>query len=374
MSRHLHMVCLRNPWPADTGGARDMMERLKALHQSGIRVILHYFIRSNETPQNEALQPYCEQIFVYRRTNPLSRFLKGQPYIIACRADEVLYRRLHADEHPILFDGIHTTAFLPTLHGLGRRMVVRMHNDEAQYYQSLARFERNWIKRIYLIWEANRLRHWMQRLPKDVPMGCVQETEKRSLSEKYGFQFAFILPPPIPNTVDILTGIGGYCLYHGNLSVGENESAAIWLLRRVFAQLKLPLVIAGKDPSPKLEKLVHFYQHACLVANPSTEELKDLIRKAQLHILPSRTRTGIKQKIFDVLQYGRHCIINENMRHASPWTDSCEVVSNAEQMADRIRSLFIMPFTEQMIRERESRLQYWRNELDPVAELIKRLW
>lgn len=368
------MICLRNPWPADTGGARDMLERLKALHEAGVRVFLHYFIRPGESEQHNEIDPFCEQVYVYHRNNPLIGLLKGNPYIIACRTDETLYKRLLADQHPILFDGIHTTAYLSKLHGTNRPMIIRMHNDEVQYYRSLARFERNPLKRAYLIWESNRLRQWMHRLPKDIPMGCVQEEERTFLRNVYGFESAFILPPPIPGSVDILTGTGGYCLYHGNLSIGENESAAIWLLRRVFARLKLPLVIAGKNPSPKLEKLVHFYQHACLVANPGPEEMKDLIRKAQLHVLPSRTRTGIKQKIFDVLQHGRHCIINENMRHASPWTDACELVSTADQMADRIKILFSMPFTEKMILDRSNRLQYWRGKLDPVDELIKRLW
>jgi glycosyltransferase involved in cell wall biosynthesis len=351
-----------------------MLERLKALHKSGIRIYLHYFIRDNEEVSSESLKPYCEEVFTYRRNSPIKGLLKGHPYIIACRAAEDLYQRLCADNHSILFDGIHTTAFLNKLYSPNRKIVVRMHNDEVQYYKSLIRFERNIIKRFYFLWESFRLKHWMHQLPKAIPLGCVQESERSILANDYGFAHAFILPPPIPETVESIPGTGGYCLYHGNLSIGENESAAIWLLKRVFAELKLPLVIAGKNPSSRLEKLVHFYQHACLVANPGTEEMRDLIRKAQLHILPSKTRTGIKQKIFDVLQYGRHCIVNDNMRHASPWTDTCEVASNAKQMATRVRALYQMPFTQDMIEERKIRLYYWRNQLNPVEALIKRLW
>jgi glycosyltransferase involved in cell wall biosynthesis len=373
VSRTIHMICLRNPWPADTGGARDMLERLKSLHQHGVQVYLHVFDRA-ENSLIEALKPFCKEIYVYNRKLSVRRLLRGQPYIVACRADKTLLTRLQQDNLPILFDGIHTTAFLSDLMKGNRKMAVRMHNDEVNYYRSLAKFESNPFKRIYFLWEALQLHRWMKQLPKDLPLGCVQSEERDTLQDHYGFSDVFILPPPIPGSVDIHTGSGGYCLYHGNLSIGENERAVVWLLRRVFAKIKLPLVIAGKSPSRKLEKLIHFYQHACLVANPSQDELKDLIQKAQVHVLPSMTRTGIKQKVFDALQFGRHCLINTNMRHASPWTDACEVANSSSEMADRVKRLFSMPFTADMIEARRKRLSNWRKQLDPVEEVIKRLY
>ncbi len=373
MSRSLHMVCLRSPWPADTGGARDMLERLKALKQAGIRVHLHYFIRKDEAPA-DALIPLCDRISVYRRNDPWDGIRKGLPYIVACRSDERLFKQLTGDWDPILFDGIHTTAHLPKLHEMGRKMVIRMHNEEVRYYRSLIRFERNLIKKAYLYWESVRIKRWMKQLPKDVPLGCIQSDELEILKHQYGFTHSFLLPPPIPDQVDIAVGTGGYCLYHGNLSIGENERAAIWLLRRVFAQIKLPLVITGRSPSRKLEQLVHFYQHTCLVADPSESELRDLIRKAQINVLPSMTDTGIKLKIFDALQYGRHCVINTKMQVGSPWTDSCTVSADASEMAADIQRLYPIPFTGKMIQERSDRLIGWRNQLDPVEALIKRLW
>ena len=372
MTQSIHMVCLCSPWPADTGGARDMLERLKALHQHGIRVHLHYFIRKHEHPAEE-LNTFCSRISVYRRNSPWSGMLNGWPYIIACRQYKALCNNHNADKDPILFDGIHTTAFINQLHQNNRKLVIRMHNDEVRYYSSLIRFERNVFKRLYFRWESIRLHHWMKRVPNDIPLGCVQTNEQEVLKNKYGFTRTFLLPPPVPSSVNIATGTGGYCLYHGNLSVGENERAAIWLLRRVFAQIKLPLVIAGKSPSKKLEKLVHFYQHACLVGNPTQSELQDLIRKAQINVLPSLTDTGIKQKIFDALQHGRHCLINSNMQVGSPWTDSCYVASDPAEMGELVQELFNTPFTEKMIQDRAERLQYWRNELNPIDELIKQL-
>ncbi|MFM7672626.1 MAG: glycosyltransferase [Bacteroidota bacterium] len=372
-SRTLHMVCLRSPFPANTGGARDMFDRLEALHQSGIVIHLHYFTKGDEAIPS-ALKQLCDKIYQYPRKLAWKRLLTGQPYIVACRADADLFARLAADNAPILFDGVHTTAHLGRLMDANRKIVVRMHNDESDYYLELARYERNIFRRFYFLLESYLLRKWMRRMPAGVQLGCIQSHECETIGRKYPNTNTFLLPPSIPVQVHAQTGKGGYCLYHGNLSIGENERAAIWLLRRVFAQIKLPLVITGKSPSAKLEKLVHFYQHTCLVANPTADELIDLISKAQINVLPSKTQTGIKMKVFDAIQYGRHCVINQEMAANAPWTDSCRVVSNADEMGREIEILFQLPITTKMIEDRQERLDHWRTKLDPAEALIKRLW
>src|SRR5207344_3302865 len=98
------------------------------------------------------------------------------------------------------------------------------------------------------------------------------------------------LPVFIPHTLAVgKEGRGCFCLYHGNLSVNENETAAIWLLENVFDDLDIPFVIAGKNPSKKLLDLAHAHahKHTCIVVNPSEKEMQDMIAKAQIHVLPS---------------------------------------------------------------------------------------
>ena len=372
MIKQLHIVSLCSPLPADTGGARDMLERITALRQKGIKVQLHCFLKPTENIPAE-LYSLVDALFVYRRKTSIWRLMKGEPYIVACRADRLLLDKLSADNAPILFDGIHTTAHINSLYPSDRKMIVRMHNNEVQYYKELSRFERNPFKRFYFWLESKRIHRWIQQLP-PVELGCIQVREQRELTEAYPNITTFLLPPVLPSRVESLIGMGGYCLYHGNLSVSENERAASWLLRRVFARIKLPLVIAGKNPSAKLKQLAHFYQHACLVANPTESELRDLIQKAQINVLPSRTRTGIKLKIFDALQYGRHCVVNQEMNDSAPWTDSCALVTSAVEMGETIQKLYTMPFTDEMRRNRDEKLSYWRKQLDPIESLIKRLW
>src|SRR3989442_10397132 len=126
----------------------------------------------------------------------------------------------------------------------------------------------------------------------------VYEKDVHTYKDRFGAKNISYLPVFIPfQKVRSMEGIGTYCLYHGNLSVTENEKAAIFLVENVFNKMKVPFVIAGRNPSARLQRLAHFHCHTCLVANPGDSEMRDLIAKAQIHILPSFNETGVKLKL-----------------------------------------------------------------------------
>ncbi|MEO7984666.1 MAG: glycosyltransferase family 4 protein, partial [Bacteroidota bacterium] len=150
-------------------------------------------------------------------------------------------------------------------------------------------------------------------------------------------------------------GMGNLCLYHGNLSVPENEEAAIWLLEKVFIQTRKPFVIAGKKPSKRLEKMAHLCQHTCLVADPSEAELNDLIRKAHINVLPgfNKKSTGLRLKLLHALYEGRHCVVNEQMVKGTGLESACHTGTTANAFASIILQLYHQPFTPEEITLRQ---------------------
>ena len=101
MTRHLHIVCLDVPWPADYGGAIDMMNRIRLLKQMGVAVHLHYFSYNERGTPNE-LNQFCESIHVYERKTGRKGLSASLPYIVASRINENLVANLNKDNHPIL--------------------------------------------------------------------------------------------------------------------------------------------------------------------------------------------------------------------------------------------------------------------------------
>lgn len=159
-------------------------------------------------------------------------------------------------------------------------------------------------------------------------------------------------------------------MYHGNLAINENEKAVAWLLENVFNDLEIPFVIAGKDPSQKLEFLAHQHKHTCLVANPSDKEMQDLIAKAQINILPSFNNTGVKLKLLNALYNGRHCIVNEAGVEGSGLEAACHIAGDAATFKSMIHSLYHLSFTEAEAIKRQDLLQSLYNNEANARQLI----
>jgi hypothetical protein len=376
VSRHLHIVCLDVPWPADYGGAIDMMNRIKTLHKLDVLIHLHYFSYNERGIPNE-LNQFCESINVYKRENISDGFSFTVPYIVSSRINEELITRLQEDTFPILLEGIHTTGILPKLNRQDRRIVVRMHNEESLYYKELARAEPGLLKKIYFQNESRLLKKYSHHLPDDCIYACVSQKDIATFKNDYKLSKVEFLPTfPAWQSVKGEEGQGNLCLYHGNLSVPENEEAALWLLCKVFTKARVPFVIAGKKPSRRLQKLAGLCQHTCLVADPCETEMNDLVRKAHIHVLPSfnKTVTGIRLKLLHSLFEGRHCVVNEPIVAGTGLESACHIGANANAFASIITQLYHQPFTREEIILRTQLLGNTYDNEKNTRKLIQWLW
>lgn len=353
-----------------------MMNRIIMFRKMGVAIHLHYFSYNERGTPNE-LNQYCETIHVYERRIGRRGLSARLPYIVASRISTELADNLRKDNHPILLEGIHCTGILPLLDLGNRKVVVRMHNNESAYYRELGRAEHSFWKKIYFRRESRLISRYTGQLPGDCMYACITPADTAQLKQMIPAAPVRYLPAfPSWQKVSGEEGAGTLCLYHGNLSVPENEEAALWLLRHVFNRIKKPFVIAGKQPSRRLQKMAHLYQHTCLVADPTDAELNDLIRKAHINLLPcfNREMTGMRLKLLHVLFEGRHCIANEPMVRGTGLEGACHIASGAEAFASVILQLYHHPFTSEELRLREQLLGDTFNNERNCGTLIQYLW
>jgi hypothetical protein len=353
-----------------------MMSRIMMLKRADIKIHLHYFSYNDRGTPNE-LNQFCESIHVYERKQGRKGFSLKLPYIISSRINDQLIEQLNKDEHPIILEGIHCTGILPYINMNNRKVVIRMHNEESIYYKELARSATGLFQKAYFHNESRLLKNYSQHLPQDCLYACVSESDVRVLKEQYGLpKVRFMSTFPAWQRVESQEGKGCICLYHGNLSVPENEEAAIWLLCKVFTKVRVPFVIAGKKPSKRLQKAAHLCQHTCLIADPTETEMNDLVKKAHINVLPSFNKniTGIRLKLLHALFEGRHCIVNEPMVAGTGLESACHIGTNANGFASIITQLYHLPFAEEEIRLRKRLLGCSYDNEKSTQQLIQWLW
>jgi hypothetical protein len=179
------------------------------------------------------------------------------------------------------------------------------------------------------------------------------------------------IPAFHPNTfVESQLGRGEYALFHGKLSVPDNERAALWLIEEVIAGMEVPFVIAGMEPSQRLKDAIRPHDHIRLVENPDERTMNDLIRNAHINLLVSFQSAGIKLKLINSLFRGRFCIVNEPMVSGTGLEKLCYVRNSAATIRQTIEAILNVPFEQNRVDERRAHLETEYSNLENAKKLM----
>jgi hypothetical protein len=372
--RHLHIISFIVPYPVTYGGVFDIYYKIVALHKAGIKIILHCFTENKKVASE--LEKYCNHIYYYQRKKGIRGLSLRLPYIVSSRMSPELHENLSNDSYPVLIEGIHAAGWLFNNAGNNRTIVLRLHNVEHDYYEQLYQSSSSIMNKIYYRAESLMLKKFESKISR-LPSSIVAVSGRDALlyKQKFGISNVHVLPVFTGFSHDAPpAGSGTFCLYHGNLSVPENEKAVIWLLKQVFNGLDMDFVIAGMKPSPQLVRLASLYKNVRLVINPDSSHLHKLIATAQCHVLPSFNITGVKLKLINALFHGRHCIVNSAAVQGSGLENICHIAESAEQLRETVLRLYYLPITDEEIFARKNVLNTLFDEDKNCKQLIRWIW
>jgi hypothetical protein len=350
MSFKLHIVSFDVPFPANYGGVIDVFYKIKALHQLGVKIHLHCF--EYHRPPAEELNAYCEKVFYYPRKISSRLLFHKLPYIVISRQSDDLIQNIQKNSWPVLMEGMHCTLMLDR-YWPNRKMWVRTHNVEHAYYQQLAKAEKNLFKKYYFLNESTKLEAYEPVLSNSSGIIAITESEKEYF-HKYHHTVKTVPAFHGNNQIHCQPGTGKYILYQGNLSIAENNKAALYLAE-TLGNGKHQLVIAGSSPRKELKDLCRSFANVMLVANPSHTEMEELIKNAQVNTLITYQNTGFKLKLLNALFNGRHCIVNKTMVEGTGLEESI-TLANIEDKSEFLKLVdekMKTPFTEAEVKERE---------------------
>ncbi|MCB9262763.1 MAG: glycosyltransferase [Flavobacteriales bacterium] len=369
--KHIHVIAFDVPYPANYGGVIDIFYKLSALHENGIKVHLHCYQYGR--PESAMLKSICYKVHYYQRKIFRNPIYNSKPYIVASRNTKALIENLLKDQYPILFEGLHSTYYLDDERLKNRYKIVRTHNVEHDYYKHLENVETNLFKKYFFKVESDRLRKYEKILKYADAIAAISPNDANYFDKKYGNTFQ--LPPfHVNQSVSIKQGRGNFILYHGNLSVGENNEAALFLLKNVLNDGKYPVIIAGNDPSKELEELVKSTSNVTLKSKITSEEINHLIADAQINVLFTNQATGIKLKLLNSLFMGRHCIANSKMIENTELEELCIEANKPNEFRKNIDYYWNIEISETEIEQRSKVLNIRFNNLANIDKLIHRVF
>jgi hypothetical protein len=352
------------------GGVIDVFFKLKALVERGFKVHMHCFEYGRE--RSERLEALCESTHYYKRDMSFANFFSKKPFIVTSRISEDLIQDLLKDDYPIILEGLHSCGVLLDPRMKGRKIFVRTHNVEHDYYQYLAKTEKNLRKKLFLKIESRKLRKFESILAEATGILAISNKDYEYFQQFYNN--VYLIPAYAGfDKVDVLEGQGDFVLYHGNLDISENYHAAEFLIEKVFKGTGIKLKIAGMNPPRHLVKLIEKERNVELIENPEDDALQELIRNAQINILVTAQSTGLKLKLLNALFNGRYCVVNDKMVEGLDINDLCVVANTADEIKTVVTDLMAKPFVEEQVEIRKSRMDAFYNSSRTTDKLVELL-
>ncbi len=346
----LHIVSFNVPYPPDYGGVIDVFYKIKALHDLGIKIHLHCFNYGRD--ESEELGKICEKVYYYPRKKFYQAIYSKVPYIVGSRQSDELLNNLIADNHPVLFEGLHTCFYLKHPALKDKIKTVRMHNVEWDYYRSLKEAESNYLIKFYFNLESKKLKKFEDELKNADKIFAISKSDYEYLRQSYE-TISYVPAFHNNGTVTSKTGKGNFILYQGNLSVVENNQAAMFIAKKIAEGMSNKFVFAGKNPTSSLKKEIKNIKNIELIENPPFEKMAQLIADAQINLLLTFQSTGIKLKLLNSLYRGRFVVVNGKMVNNTGLEELCIVEDNPNATKRILSDLMEIDFTQTDIEKRK---------------------
>jgi hypothetical protein len=227
-------------------------------------------------------------------------------------------------------------------------------------------------RKFYFFTESLKLKYFESILEHASLLLPISTGDAVQLKKK--FESVILLPAFHSNSeVTSIAGRGDFVLYHGNLGVAENNQAALFLVTKVFSDLKLRLIIAGSYPSSLLVNEIRKNEFVELRMNPSEAEMRELISMAQILALPAFQNTGTKLKLLNALYQGRFVVASAEMVDGSNLDQLTYRANTAIEMKEIIQQLMPIEFPQTEIEKRRAVLSAQYGNRQNAAMLLNLL-
>ncbi|MCC8145469.1 MAG: hypothetical protein LIO93_03305 [Bacteroidales bacterium] len=370
-SQYLNIVSFNVPYPNSFGSIVDVYYQIKALSESGVKIILHSF--GEERAHNEALKQFCEETHYYKKENGVKVMFNRLPFIVYSRKTNTLLNNLLKNDYPILFEGIHTCYYLDHPKLKKRLKLVRAHNIEYIYHGSVSKNTDSLLKKGYMYLESLRLKKFELKLRHADYILPVSTTEAGYFQHRYEDEKIILVPLFHKNSrMEITKEYKSYVLFQADFNEDWNRKVAHFLIDKVAKKdEKIPWVIAGMGIDESIYKAASKVSNVELKTNLKPDELDKLIQEASINLLITTQWSSVKMKLVDTLYRAHYCLANKRMVDGSGLDSLCVPVTlKAPLLLKKIQEYLYNDFPETEIKERQNLLNRLYNNATNARKII----
>ena len=364
-TKPIHIISFDNPFPPNYGGVIDVFYKIKSLHQLGFEIYLHCFY-DDRSEVSEELKAIAKTVFLYKKNrNPLFLF-SSIPLSVTSRFHKDLIQNINSIEAPILFEGLQTTMILNKIKLGNRKLFLRLHNLESNFYAGMSKNETSFLKKMLYYLESKKYTSYQNKI---VDFDCVFTLSKMEFEYvKTKTEKVCYIPVFHGNeTFNSSSEFGNYVFYHGDLRLPDNKKAVSYLIRLFQKIPDYKLIIASSNGKEFVEKQFHEAKNVAFITIENEVHLAALLANAHINVMLSFQQAGTKLKIVNSLFKSRFCLINDNMVDDERIVSLCEIANSEKEFIEKINLLKSQPFNQN--KERESVLLEVYNDLDNAKKL-----
>ena len=352
------------PYPPNYGGIIDVFYKIKQLQQLGVSIILHCYQYGR--PQAKELEKHCNKVHYYPRDESFNNLFSTKPYIVKSRNSNKLLQNLLLDNHPILFEGLHSTFPLLNSDYISRKTMVRMHNIEHYYYEGLKNSATKISDKLFFHIESKKLKKYETILNKVDHILTISPSEQAYFKDKFLYKSVYIPVFYDNNKKEISNTHKIFSLWHGDLRVVDNQKSLNFIIE-IYKGLNTELIIASSHMTKTIIKKTQNISNISIVQIKEKTELDNLIREAHIHPLFSYQKTGIKLRLLNILTNGKHLVSNSLIIEDTGLEGCVHIANSVSEFRLKIRKLLAIRFDEKQSTKRKEFLR----SFDPKQSALK---
>jgi len=319
-------ICPRFPYPADRGDKVVIYNNLKYLSKKNKITLLTFVDDEKVLEEGIAnLQPYCNSIETFKKRSNFSIInlvlaiaWKAPFSVIRYYSSQMIKRSKDLIESG-KFDIVHIDFYYMAQYVLNKKVkvpektaiILTAHNIEYIIYSKSASFTKSPLNKLLIWLESLRIKGYEPSLFKRFD-NCVvfSELDKAHIMRLSGATNIKVNPVCVEENNDTQSDVSeerNSILFFGRLNTLPNEDAVRFFHNEVFPLIKKDLpnvkfIIAGRFPTRYILGLTK--DPAIKVINV-VPDIKELLKKVSLVIVPIRLGGGIRIKILDSWAQGK---------------------------------------------------------------------